>query len=137
MGILARRSTSYSASLSYCCQAASHITIDNVAQGLDLAKLETQGKLVYIDGLTGLFGDYIKGEGGLHTGKKGAERLGDAGLESIEKVVGRYIGTVDLQSENRTLLMLDGLDILLAATETDAQALTDVVNEWREVSMTD
>ena len=87
----------------------------------------------YIDGLTRLFDS--------HTSKKGGQiiegsrvLLQDARLETLEQVVRERIQATKAHTDVRALLVLDGLDVLLATSGTDAQSLIDMIAEWREVN---
>ena len=96
--------------------------------------MEAQGSLVYIDGLMGLSENHREVEGHLNTKWKRV-LLRDLGLETLEETVNSCIHVMKTHTEERILLVLDGLDMLLAITEVDAQALTDMVMGWREVNV--
>ena len=90
-----------------------------------------------MDGLSGLFAPH-NGVKTTDTALEGGGRavLRDARLEGVERVILGAIESVNRQSKDRgkVLLVVDGLDMLLAATDTDAQAMSDMVLELREVS---
>ncbi|MCJ1255885.1 hypothetical protein MMC24_003703 [Lignoscripta atroalba] len=103
--------------------------------GLDLLRLAQKGKLSFVDGLSGLFAPH-NGVKTTDTALEGGGRavLRDARLEGVERVILGAIESVNRQSKDRgkVLLVVDGLDMLLAATDTDAQAMSDMVLELRE-----
>lgn len=79
--------------------------------GIDLSK---SSRCAFIDGLGTSLG------------------LSSEGIEDVEKAV---IGAVSKFKEHgsRVLVVLDGLDFLLAATETSVREVLDCVGEFREV----
>lgn len=93
----------------------------------------------FVDGLGELFlpgAEEGKGEG---RGVDRAEEMGrtvlrDSSLGGVETGILRAIERVKgREGKARVLLVLDGLDLLLAATEAGAEAVADLVGELREV----
>ena len=90
-----------------------------------------------MDGLSGLYslvaGD---GENSVREKELGRTVLRNSKLGEVEKEILRAMETLKRQGETqaRVLLVLDGLDLLLAATEAEALAVGDLVAELREVS---
>lgn len=88
----------------------------------------------FVDGLSGLF---VPGSGE----GKGAARveegvrtvLRDSRLGEVERGILSAVERVKGQGHGRVLLVLDGLDLLLAATEPGAQAMADMAGELRAV----
>ena len=56
--------------------------------------------------------------------------LGSGAIEDVEKAV---IGAVSKEDGSRALVVLDGIDFLLAATETSVGEVLDFIGELREV----
>ncbi|MCJ1452267.1 hypothetical protein MMC28_002609 [Mycoblastus sanguinarius] len=67
-------------------------------------------------------------------GLSGALGLGRCGLADVEKEVLQAVESANAVSRGRrrVLLVLDGLDFLLAATECEVQEMTDMVGEFRD-----
>lgn len=89
-----------------------------------------KGDLVFVDGLSNLSG--VTGTSKKETGRT---MLKDMNLRSVEQII---LAAVESTKEaeagsGNVVLILDGLDFLLAATNTDAGALLDTVAELREV----
>lgn len=99
---------------------------------MDLSRSSKEGKIVFIDGLTSLFGasEDISNIGY----DDGKAILRDARIQSIDKEVRHHIGTSSEAERENVILMIDGLDLLLAATELDAMTLSDILADWRDVS---
>ena len=87
-----------------------------------------------MDGLSGLF---TPGEGVARVEDEGKTALKDSRLEEVEKgilsAVERLKGKGERDGKARVLLVLDGLDLLLATMEAEALAVGDLVGELREV----
>ncbi|MCJ1337708.1 hypothetical protein MMC09_002991 [Bachmanniomyces sp. S44760] len=97
--------------------------------GLDLSRAIQQGRLIYVDGLSGLFLPQSGDKAELpRYGEEKVTVLKDARLEELEKTILRAVQSL----EGDVLLMIDGLDFLLAATEIEAQDLEDVLYTLRE-----
>ena len=83
-----------------------------------------------MDGLSGLFLPQSGDKAELpRYGEEKVTVLKDARLEELEKTILRAVQSL----EGDVLLMIDGLDFLLAATEIEAQDLEDVLYTLREV----
>lgn len=84
-----------------------------------------------MDGLSGLF---VSGEGVEGRGGGGGVVLRDAGLGAVERGIRSAVeGVKGGVARARVLLVLDGLDLLLAATAAGAVEVGDLVAELREV----
>ena len=79
--------------------------------GIDFQK---GNKVTFVDGLGGKLG------------------LAGGGISAVEKEILAAVGNQEGQS-GRVLLVLDGLDFLLAATSVGAMEVLDMVSELREV----
>ena len=86
-----------------------------------------------MDGLSDLF----SGEGVGKIENDGKVVLKDKTLQVVEKSVLGAVGSLQGQpkekEERKTLLLIDGLDFLMAATGTQAGDVVDMVLEWRSV----
>ena len=89
--------------------------------------MSRDGRIVFVDGLTSMFG-----AGGTVPAIPGNVVLKDPGLEAVEKTVLGHLGSKNRGFE-KTVLVVDGLDLLLAATEADPFSIADMLAEWREV----
>ena len=70
-------------------------------------------------------------------GKSKGSVLTDTSVESLEKSIFTAIDSLKEENpnSNRIVLVLDGLDMLLAATATDAEVMIDMLAELREVRL--
>lgn len=105
----------------------------NDDQGLDVAQLATDGRFTFVDGLRSLFSAPRDGEA---VYEKGIEVLQKASLEIIEGAIMKILATRSAE-KSKIMLVLDGLDLLLAATAISAQEVLDMVSELQEVSRGD
>ena len=90
-----------------------------------------------MDGLSGLFSPVAGDrENFVREKEQGRTVLRNSKLGEVEKEILRAIETLKRQGETqaRVLLVLDGPDLLLAATEAEALAVGDLVAELRDVS---
>ena len=91
---------------------------------------------MFVDGLTRLFVSDNKGEEqDWGSRDKSMIALRDATLQTVERVMLDAIrAKVDHMGSERIVLVLDGLDFLLAAMGVDPEAMMDMVAEVQEVS---
>ena len=95
-------------------------------QGLDLAAGTLKTHFTFVDGLTKLF----SAPDGRHMEDEGVPVLRDSSVKAIERTV---VNALSSTSQSRqTLLIFDGLDLVLAATQTSAYELIDMVAELQE-----
>ena len=105
---------------------------DKRAQGLDLAKPTAQNRFLCVDGLSELFTSDTAGRPGVQGDHV---VLRDASLKSIESTVGDLINRMNTATpERKTVLIVDGLDFVMAANEDSAADVADIIMEWRQVS---
>lgn len=107
---------------------------DRRKQGLDLTRLAKEGSFAFVDGLSDLFGedgsdrrpDRERVQGLVHE-----TVLKDPKLAAVEKSLLAAIEAIagGKAGSGRTMLVLDGIDFLLAATDVDAQSLTEMLAE--------
>lgn len=115
-----------------------NVYADERTQGLDLTRLVQKGRLVFADGLSSLFRENRLDQRpdceGLH-GQAQEMVLKDARLEAVEKNLLAAIQSVTGMGPggDRLLLVLDGIDFLLAATDIGAQSVMDMLTELRMV----
>jgi elongator complex protein 6 len=84
-----------------------------------------------VDGLTDLFA----GKDSSTASMEGKVVLRSPEYEAVQKAVLEAITNAKAKSPGqRVLLIVDGIDLLPAATGQDVEALLDVVASWREVS---
>ena len=104
-------------------------------KGLDFGKLIQESRLCFVDGLSELF--ISKVEPGYARSKKETGRivLRDPRIEALEKNILAAVNSLGggRATAKRVLLILDGLDLVLAATGVDMQTMTDMLTELREV----
>ncbi|MCJ1448807.1 MAG: hypothetical protein MMC23_009326 [Stictis urceolatum] len=99
----------------------------------DLPRHCKDGRFLFVDGLSGLFCPAGFAASELGAASEGRAVLRDSHLESVYQAVRESIDKVKGQRpECRVLLLLDGLDLLLAATGADVESLLDVVSSLRE-----
>lgn len=95
--------------------------------GLDLEALAKKGRFGFVDGLGGLFSSALEGA-------QGGQRwpsLKSAEVGEVERVVG---GAVDaLRGGGRVVVVVDGMDFLVAAAGGGGEAWRGVVMGLREV----
>jgi hypothetical protein len=97
-----------------------------------LGNLIQSGRLTYIDGLP------YPSDRTLQITTKGAlpskiKTLNqDDSLETIESLVSKVLLSVTTETE-KPLLLIDGLDFLLASSATTATSILDTLISWREV----
>lgn len=82
-----------------------------------------------MDGLTGLFG----GQGLGAVEEKGRVVLRESGLENVKREVLRAIDMA--KGDGRVMLVIDGVDALMAFTGAEAGDVRDLVGDLREVRM--
>jgi elongator complex protein 6 len=115
--------------------------------GTDLDAAGRKGRVVFVDGLTGLFvPPNARGEpGGVRTGREGwCVTLGSGRLEDVRRVMNGVVDQVRSAGggdggERKVVLVVDQLDLLLAAGEGGGMGVVvgDMLAEWREVSEAD
>ena len=112
------------------------ITVCSSKQQCDLPRHCKDGRFLFVDGLSGLFCPAGFAASELGAASEGRAVLRDSHLESVYQAVRESIDKVKGQRpECRVLLLLDGLDLLLAATGADVESLLDVVSSLREVNL--
>ena len=107
------------------------------SQGFDLAKVEEDGRLLYVDGLHEIF----KRGASVRVNDNAAEPkdivpctvLKDARLKSIERAILVAINSLGSGTREDVLLVLDGLDFLSGAIGVAAREVDEVIGELREV----
>ena len=109
-------------------------------QGLDLVKLLEKQNLAFLDGLSALFHQDDRDQDSTRRGLRGKSKrsvLTDSSIESLEKSIFTAINSLKEENQNskRIVLVLDGLDLLLASTATDAEMMMDLLAELREVRL--
>lgn len=103
--------------------------------GLDLGRLATKGRYGFVDGLSGLCTPAGKGADA-KTGVEGAPVvLRGVGVKDVKE--GIVEGLRKLGADRKTVLVIDGLDFLLAAQggEEGLVVVEDMVMELREVRL--
>ena len=95
------------------------------------------GRVTFVDGLSELFTYTDKLRTAKSVGESGQRFVRDPKLDVVERTV---LDAVEhSKHENlsllrkRTLLVLDGLDLYIAATGWPLQEVNDMLEEWREV----
>ena len=101
-------------------------------------KLSEKKSLAFVDGLSGLFHPDLvtqKSAGRATEGRSRRTILRDASLDFVEKSIIAAINGLKGENPNSSqiVLVLDGLDLLLASTALDAEAMMDTLSELREV----
>ena len=95
---------------------------------MDFARLCKEGKLVFVDGLSNLFGKDVP-----------ATELGrevvtlESGIASVDAKVQKCLGEKTQRGSERVLLVLDGLDVLFGLAQADADDLAGLLLGWRKV----
>ena len=106
-------------------------------KGVDLAKIEGAGRLLYIDGLHEIFERDASGR----VNDDAAEPreiipctvLRDARLKTIEMAILVAVNRLGSGTQERVLLVLDGLDFLFGAVGAAAKEVDEFIGELREV----
>ena len=62
--------------------------------------------------------------------------MNEGGIAEAEKAIMKATGSKEiLKEDGRVILVLDGLDLLLAATECEVLRILDMIGELREVGI--
>jgi len=101
-----------------------------LVQGLDLEKLALKRRFTFIDGLTRLYTPKQR----TTSSNNGEKALNSDDLASISNVISQAIKELQV-GEGRVLLVIDHLDLLLAAggPKVDPIHLGELLLGWREV----
>lgn len=106
--------------------------------GLDLDALTRKGKFIFVDGLSSLYcASPTRPQGHPQDNVTGRKALSVASLQHLRKELEDAVAQVQRSaSKQRTVLIADQLDLLLAASGNDipSQALRDMLLSIREVS---
>ena len=86
-----------------------------------------------MDGLSEVFGMGAASNGDSTPQIPGRVCLRNSSIDHIESSVMRCLDTPPSDGIGKTLLLVDGLDLLLAATSTTSLEISDMMMEWREV----
>jgi len=101
-------------------------------KGLDLDGHEKAGRFVFVDGLEGLFLNANLPQ------KRDQRGLRSPDAADVEQAVSSAIEAIKRPGQQmrgkEAVLIIDGLDLYLAATEAGANSLQETIGEWREVS---
>lgn len=101
-------------------------------KGLDLHGHEKAGRFVFVDVVEGLFLNASLPQERDQRGLHGPEAV------NVEQAVSSAIEDAkrpgQQMREKEAVLIIDGIDMYLAATETGADNLQETIGEWREVS---
>lgn len=93
---------------------------------------EKTGRFVFVDGLEGLFLNANQPQ------ERGQRALHGPNASDVEQAVSSAIEASkrpgQRMREKEAVLVIDGIDFYLAATETGVNSSQDTVGEWREVS---
>lgn len=106
-----------------------------VVQGLDLNKARTTGRIVYIDGLSELYSGKLRRDSSSKAVEGSNIVISDSRLSVIEALVSGALATAAAGSSLKPLLILDGLDFLLASTRITATELLSSLMTWRPVCL--
>ena len=91
---------------------------------------------MFIDALTSLFMDH-SGAPGATSAKadtsKGLLTFQHPDIDNVERRVIECVKGLKGNADDQPMLIIDGLDLLVAATESPTQEILDTIQEWRQV----
>ena len=89
-----------------------------------------KGEFAFVDGLSGLFGAV-----GTASKDTNCTVLRDAKIQSIERSLLAVVKSITKSppGSEDVVLIVDGLDFFLAATDTNTESVLDMIRELREV----
>ena len=90
------------------------------------------GHFTFIDGLSELFSIGTSSENSSPQ-IPGRVCLRDASVQNTEAAILECLDSLSSADSRKAMLLVDGLDLLLASTSTTSLEVLDMVMEWREV----
>ncbi|MCJ1435719.1 hypothetical protein MMC27_005094 [Xylographa pallens] len=107
-----------------------------IVLGIDFVRHLKSGRVTFVDGLSELFTNTNKLRTAKSEGESGHRFVCDPKLDVVERTVLDAIEHSKHEDPSlerkRTLLVLDGLDLFIAATGWPLQEVNDMLEEWRE-----